>query len=147
MNLADDLYQELILDHARMPRNKGELNPHSHHARGLNPLCGDEVEVFLDIRDDLVRDVRFKGHGCAISTASASMMTQQIRGMPVHEVKTLLARVNAMVTGRSPADESLGKLVVLAGVSRFPTRVKCASLAWHALAAALSESGETVVAE
>lgn len=137
MNLGDDLYQELILDHSRTPRNKGELHPHSHHAKGHNPLCGDQVEVFLDVRDGVVRDVRFHGQGCAISTASASMMTEQVKGRKVEEVRELAGQVNDMLTGRLQPAGSLGKLEALAGVSRFPTRVKCASLAWHTLTAAL----------
>ena len=145
-----DLYQEVILDHTRKPRNFGKLEDASSEARGFNPLCGDSVTVYLTTDDGIVRDVRFEGQGCAISTASASLMTEAIKGKPIEEVRELFERFRSAVTG--PPDEpvdvdTLGKLVVLAGVREFPMRVKCASLAWHTMKSALSGAGETVTTE
>ena len=139
MSDLTDLYQEVILDHNRRPRNFGVLGEASHTAEGYNPLCGDSVHLFLKIDDaDVVTDVAFQGSGCAISKASASLMTDSIKGRPVAEVRDLFARFHRMVT--TPPDqavENLGKLSVLSGVREFPVRVKCASLAWHTLKAAL----------
>jgi nitrogen fixation protein NifU and related proteins len=134
-----DLYQEVILDHNKRPRNFGILGEASHTAEGYNPLCGDSVHLFLRIDDDdVVRDVAFQGSGCAISKASASLMTDSIKGRRVAEVRDLFDRFHRMVT--TPPDqpvEDMGKLSALAGVREFPVRVKCASLAWHTLKAAL----------
>lgn len=133
-----DLYQEVILDHNRRPRNFRVLDQPSHHAEGYNPLCGDRLMLYLKVDGDVVTEVGFQGSGCAISRASASLMTDEVRGKPVAEVRALFERFHRMVTTAPDiAVEDLGKLSVLAGVREFPVRVKCASLAWHTLKAAL----------
>jgi nitrogen fixation protein NifU and related proteins len=133
-----DLYQEVILDHNRRPRNFRVLDQPSHHAEGYNPLCGDRLMLYLKVDGDVVTEVGFQGSGCAISRASASLMTDEVRGKPVVEVRALFERFRRMVTTAPDiAVEDLGKLSVLAGVREFPVRVKCASLAWHTLKAAL----------
>ena len=136
-----ELYQSIILDHNRAPRNFGELPGATGRAEGRNPLCGDELTVWLRVENDTVAEARFVGSGCAISKASASLMTQAVKGKTRAEAAELFERVHALVTGRSDADaarESLGRsLAALGGVSRFPVRVKCASLAWHTMNAAL----------
>jgi nitrogen fixation NifU-like protein len=141
-----ELYQEVILDHSKRPRNKGVLAEASHHAEGHNPLCGDRTTIFLRVEDDVVREVRFEGAGCSISTASASMMTDALRGKSLTEVRTLFERFHELVTADpSRAAEvapELGKLAVFAGVHEFPMRVKCASLPWHTLMAALDGGGQ-----
>jgi nitrogen fixation protein NifU and related proteins len=134
MSDLSDLYQEVILDHNRRPRNFRRLEDASHHAEGYNPLCGDRVQI----ADGRIADIAFEGTGCAISKASASLMTDQLKGSTVAEARTLFDRFHRMVT--TPADqdvEELGKLSALAGVREFPVRVKCASLAWHTLKAAM----------
>ena len=134
----NDLYQEVILDHNKRPRNFRVLGQPSHHAEGYNPLCGDRLTLYLKVDGGVVSDVAFQGSGCAISRASASLMTDAIRGKAVDDVRALFARFHRMVT--TPPDvavDDLGKLSVLAGVRAFPVRVKCASLAWHTLKAAL----------
>lgn len=132
------LYQDVILDHNRSPRNFGELAGASGSAHGRNPMCGDEVTIWLKVEGDVVTDASFVGTGCAISKASASMMTQALKGRTRADAERLFQRFHAMVTGQDAADEAaLGKLKVFSGVSRFPTRVKCASLAWHAMKEAL----------
>ncbi len=140
-----ELYQEVILDHSKRPRNKGVLAEASHHAEGHNPLCGDRTTVFLRVEDEVVREVRFEGAGCSISTASASMMTDALRGKSLAEVRALFERFHELVTADpSRAAEvapELGKLAVFAGVHEFPMRVKCASLPWHTLMAALDGGG------
>jgi nitrogen fixation NifU-like protein len=145
-----ELYQEVILDHTRKPRNFGRLEAPCAQAVGTNPLCGDALTVYLTVADGVVQDVRFQGQGCAISTASASLMTEAIKGKPAHEVRALFERFHGTVT--SPPDteidtEALGKLAVLAGVREFPMRVKCASLAWHTMRSALDGEGEPVTTE
>ena len=133
-----DLYQEVILDHNRRPRNFRVLDQPSHHAEGYNPLCGDRLMLYLKVDGDVVTEVGFQGSGCAISRASASLMTDEVRGKPLVEVRALFERFRRMVTTAPDiAVEDLGKLSVLAGVREFPVRVKCASLAWHTLKAAL----------
>jgi nitrogen fixation NifU-like protein len=135
-----DLYQEVILDHTKNPRNYGRLEATSHHAEGHNPICGDHLTVYLCIEGDRVKDVQFEGTGCAISTASASLMTQAVKGKTVEEADALFETFHDVVTSpldREPDLAALGKLAVLAGVREFPMRVKCASLAWHALQAAI----------
>ena len=133
-----DLYQEVILDHNRRPRNFRVLDQPSHQAEGYNPLCGDRLTLYLKIDGGVVTDVGFQGSGCAISRASASLMTDEVRGKPVEEVRALFDRFHRMVTtAPDAAVDNLGKLSVLAGVREFPVRVKCASLAWHTLKAAL----------
>ena len=140
MDLSD-LYQEVILDHNRRPRNFHALEDASHTADGHNPLCGDRLRVYLKVEDGIVSDVSFEGGGCAISKASASMMTDAIKGRTVAEVDALFQRFHRMVT--TPPDcpvEDMGKLSSLAGVREFPVRVKCASLAWHTLKAAMAKT-------
>ena len=138
MSDLSDLYQEVILDHNKRPRNFRTLETANHVAEGFNPLCGDRLHLYLRVEDGVVADVGFQGSGCAISKASASLMTDSIKGRPVAEVRALFERFHTMVT--TPPEQSvedLGKLSVLAGVREFPVRVKCASLAWHTLKAAL----------
>lgn len=140
----DDLYQEVILDHNRRPRNFGRLATASHHAEGYNPLCGDRVDVFVEIEGDRIANVAFEGSGCAISKASASLMTDRLKGCTVQEARELFARFHRMVT--TPPDqpvEDMGKLSALAGVRQFPVRVKCATLAWRTLQAALDKMERT----
>jgi nitrogen fixation NifU-like protein len=140
MSDLSDLYQEVILDHNRRPRNFHALDDASHTADGHNPLCGDRLRIYLKVEDGIVSDVAFEGAGCAISKASASMMTDAIKGRTVREVDALFERFHRMVT--TPPDlpvEDMGKLSSLAGVREFPVRVKCASLAWHTLKAAMAQ--------
>jgi nitrogen fixation protein NifU and related proteins len=134
----NDLYQEVILDHNKRPRNFRKIEPASHYADGYNPLCGDKLTLTLKVDGGTVSDVAFEGSGCAISKASASIMTDIVKGKSVDEVRSLFERFHRMIT--TPPDqpiETMGKLDVLAGVREFPVRVKCASLAWHTLKAAL----------
>lgn len=140
MSELSDLYQEVILDHNRRPRNFHALAGASHTADGHNPLCGDRLRLYLKVEHGIVSDVAFEGAGCAISKASASMMTDAIKGRTVGEVDALFERFHRMVT--TPPDrpvEDMGKLSSLAGVREFPVRVKCASLAWHTLKAAMAQ--------
>ena len=140
MSDLNDLYQEVILDHNRRPRNFRRIEAASHQAEGYNPLCGDRVSVFLQIDGERIADVAFEGSGCAISKASASLMTDRLKGSTVAEAQELFERFHRMVT--TPPDqqvEDLGKLSALAGVREFPVRVKCASLAWHTLKAAIDQ--------
>ncbi len=147
MDLAD-LYRDVIVDHNRAPRNFGRLATANHSADGYNPLCGDRLRVFLEITDGIVRDIRFEGSGCAISTASASLMSEAVKGRSRAEVAALFAGVHRMLTHPVAAAETeLGKLAALAGVREFPMRVKCASLCWHTLNAALAGSTAAVSTE
>ena len=145
MNELRELYQEVILDHSKRPRNRRGMENASHHAEGYNPLCGDRATVYLHVDGDVVTDVSFEGSGCSISTASASMMTDALKGRTVSEAKALFARFHALVTadpGRAAAvAPELGKPAVFQGVHEFPMRVKCASLAWHTMKAALDGDG------
>jgi nitrogen fixation NifU-like protein len=143
-----ELYQTVILDHYKKPRNYGRPAVADRQAEGVNPLCGDHVQVYAHVEDDRVAEVGFEGSGCAISTAAASLMTQAVKGRTTGEVQELFERYHELVTGRGDVDpESLGKLAVLAGVREFPARVKCATLAWHALHAALEGAAEPVSTE
>jgi len=144
-----ELYQELILDHSKKPRNYREMPNANRKVEGFNPLCGDHFTVYLDLENDIVRDVSFQGSGCALSKASASMMTQALKGKTKADAEQLFERFHDMVTGKFPgADpEQLGKLAVFSGVSEFPIRVKCASLAWHAMKAALEGEAEQISTE
>jgi nitrogen fixation NifU-like protein len=145
-----DLYQEVILDHNKQPRNYGELPDATCEAKGHNPLCGDQVTVFVKVEDGIIEDIRFQGSGCAISKASASMMTTALKGKPISEASELFHKFHEMVTGdpSTEADaEDLGKLAVFSGVREYPARVKCASLAWHTLQAALQKKDEPVTTE
>lgn len=128
------LYEEVILDHNRSPRNWGEL-PEGRHVDGRNPLCGDRISLSVQLDGDVLTDIRFTGEGCAISKASASMMTQAVKGKTRAEVERIFEGFHDLVTGKgaTPPDKSLGSLRAFAGVARFPTRVKCATMAWHAL--------------
>ncbi len=143
------LYQEVIIDHSRNPRNFGSLESANCSAEGVNPLCGDDVtlECLLD-ENQVIQDVRFNGHGCAISIASASMMTEMLKGLSKTDAEQLFEQFRARVTGGTPADlADIGKLEVLSGVREFPTRVKCATLAWHTALAAINGSEEKVTTE
>lgn len=143
-----DLYQEVVIDHSRRPRNFGRLDQANHRAEGYNPLCGDKLTVYLKVDDGVIRDAGFEGGGCAISTASASLMTEALKGKTAAEAEALFARFHAMVTGETaPAAAALGKLEVLGGVREFPARVKCATLAWHTLSAALRDQSGIVTTE
>ena len=143
-----ELYQEVILDHRKAPRNYSELPEANRRVDGYNPLCGDRVTVYLLVEDGVVRDIRFQGSGCAISVASASLMTEKLKGRPVKEVETLFGAFQGLVTGgEAPDPELLGKLAVFTGVKEFPVRVKCATLPWHTMRAALHEQAEPVTTE
>ncbi|MFQ5665241.1 MAG: Fe-S cluster assembly sulfur transfer protein SufU [Candidatus Binatia bacterium] len=145
-----DLYQDVILDHSKRPRNFRKLDGTARKAEGYNPLCGDAVTVYVEVEGDVVKEVAFQGHGCAISTASASVMTETLKGKPRAQAERLFRTFHALVTGDTKtlaAGEDLGKLAVFAGVSEFPTRVKCATLAWHTLRAALAGEDALVSTE
>jgi nitrogen fixation NifU-like protein len=144
-----DLYQEVVFDHNRNPRNFGKLADANRTAEGYNPLCGDKLALYLKVENGVIADVRFEGAGCAISTASASIMTEALKGRTEQEADELFNKFHAMVTrgGDKFVPAGLGKLEVLSGVGEFPARVKCATLAWHTLQAALHKSGETVSTE
>ena len=146
----NELYQEMILDHSKRPHNFHELQGASHKAEGYNPLCGDRITVYLDVQDNSISDVAFTGTACAICTASASMMTQQIKGSSADAAHHYFDNFHKLMTGEAELDEvldKLGKLAALAGVKRFPIRVKCATLPWHTMKAALDQPGETISTE
>ena len=134
-----ELYREVILDHNKHPRNFGRLDPHDAEAKGHNPLCGDRLAITLNRDGDRIADLRFEGNGCAISMASASMMTEAVKGRSRAEVDALFQRVHALLTDPAAGSADLGKLAALSGVREFPARVKCASLCWHTLNAALAQ--------
>jgi nitrogen fixation NifU-like protein len=139
-----DLYRDVILDHNKRPRNFGKLEPSDGRADGHNPLCGDRLTVFLRMEGDRVEDIRFDGKGCAISTASASLMTEAIKGRNKADIGTLFHKIHSLLTQQNAvADPSLGKLAALSGVREYPARVKCASLCWHTLNAALERAAHT----
>jgi nitrogen fixation NifU-like protein len=145
-----DLYQSVILDHNKSPRNFCEPKGANRSAEGINPLCGDQLTVYLNVENGVVEDVGFNGTGCAISTASASLMTQSIKGKKIEDVEHLFAGFHEMVTSNpqsSIGGEGLGKLSVFSGVREFPMRVKCATLAWHAMTEALRDTGKTATTE
>jgi nitrogen fixation protein NifU and related proteins len=143
-----DLYQEVVLDHGKRPRNFGALEGATHRAEGLNPLCGDRITIHARVEGDVVREARFEGSGCAISKASASVMTGVVKGKTGAEIEALFERFHRLVTeGPREDDGDLGKLAVFGGVHEYPTRVKCASLPWHALRAALRGAGEPISTE
>ncbi len=142
-----ELYQETILDHSKRPRNFRDMPEATGRAQGFNPLCGDKATVFVRLEDGVVRDVSFKGAGCSISTASASMMTESLKGKSRAEVEALFQRFHALITGdpsraSENTDPDLGKLAAFSGVCEFPVRVKCASLPWHTLKAAIQGEGQ-----
>ncbi len=134
----DDLYREVILDHYMHPRNRGRLDPSDIAVEGANPLCGDELALYVRLRDGRVADVRFEGRGCSISQASASMMTEAIKGKTIEDVRRLVTEFKGMMHGQEPAEE-LGDLVALQGVRKFPVRIKCATLSWVAFEQGLAE--------
>ena len=141
MSADTDLYQEVVVEHKRSPRNFGLLATWTHQARGRNPQCGDDISVQLQVEQDQIRDIRFHGQGCAICIASASMMTEAVRGGNVGAAQQLQERFRAVMTGQQePDDAYLGKLISLAAVRRYPSRIKCALLGWHALAHALGDA-------
>jgi len=142
MSELSELYQQVILDHNKKPRNFRKIEVPTHTAEGHNPLCGDQLTIYLDVENNEVRDVSFEGSGCAISKASASMMTQAVKGKTRHQVEELFKEFHEMVTAdsdQSESDSGLGNLRIFAGVREFPVRVKCATLPWHTLHAALNK--------
>ena len=141
MNDWDELYMEVILDHNKNPRNKGEIPGHTHSADGHNPLCGDRISMQIIFKDEIVTDAKFIGSGCAISTASASILTEAIKGKNKSEIEQLFGNFHDLVTG-SGNKEDLGKLAIFEGVNKYPARVKCATLSWHALMAAIEGKKE-----
>lgn len=143
----EDLYQQVILDHSRSPRNYGVVAAPNREAQGLNPLCGDSITLYLRMDGDRVMDASFQGAGCAISKASASLLTDTIKGMTSHQVRRLFDHVHQMVTTGQASSSDLGKLAVFAGVHKFPARVKCAILPWHAALAALEGNAQSVSTE
>jgi nitrogen fixation NifU-like protein len=145
MSELSELYQQVILDHNKKPRNFGKLDAANHSAEGFNPLCGDQLTVYLNLEDDTVKGVAFEGSGCAISKAAASMMTQAVKGKSKAEVEHLFQEFHSMVTGELNEEteaNSLGNLKIFAGVREFPVRVKCATLPWHTLHAALNKEDQ-----
>ncbi len=138
MSELEDLYQEVILEHSKHPRNFRAMETANRQAEGYNPLCGDHYTIFLDVADGAIRDISFQGSGCAISKASASMMSQALKSKTTAQAEELFSKFHQVVTGADASNaENLGKLAVFAGVASFPTRIKCATLAWHTLHAAL----------
>ena len=146
MNELGDLYQEMILEHYKSPRNFGVLEDATRAAHGDNPLCGDKIAVTVRMKGDVIEDLKFKGSGCAISTASASLMTEAVKGRTKAQAGALYEKFHPMVMGTGSA-EGVGKLEVFSGVSKFPVRVKCATLAWHTLKAALEGQKDPVSTE
>ena len=142
MNDWDELYMEVILDHNKNPRNKGEIPDHTHSADGHNPLCGDRIAIQIVLEDNTVTDAKFIGSGCAISTASASILTDTIKGMKKIQIEEMFKNFHNLVTDKDSEKNDLGKFTVFEGVKKYPTRVKCATLSWHALMAALEGKKE-----
>ena len=145
-----ELYQQVILDHNKSPRNFKIIDPHNHFAEGYNPLCGDRLNIYIDLEDDKIKDISFQGSGCAISKASASLMTSMLKGKTKEEAEKIFQKFHDLITGKlgdKPDIEDLGKLAVFAGVREFPARVKCASLAWHTMINALQGKEEEVTTE
>ena len=145
--MVNDLYQEIILDHSRRPRNRHEMPDANRSAEGHNPLCGDQLRLYLKVEDDRVAAASFISSGCAISTAAASLMTESLKGKTSAEALALLDRFHELLTTDTPVSRDLGKLTVFCGVRNYPARVKCATLAWHTLKSALANSGEMVTSE
>ena len=145
--MIDDLYQETILDHSKRPRNHHGMADANRRAEGYNPLCGDKLKLYLKVENDLVQDVSFEGSGCAISTASASLMTESLKGKTREEALKLLDKFHDLLTTDTEAAKDLGKLVVFCGVRDYPARVKCATLAWHTLRSALTNTDEVATTE
>ncbi len=149
MSELSELYQEVILDHNKQPQNYRELKDANHTAEGYNPLCGDQLKVYLKMKGDRIEDIGFQGSGCAISKASSSMMTSSVKGKTRGEIEKIFEKFHQMVTGKPHTEppEDLGKLAVFSGVCEFPSRVKCATLAWHTLRSAMEGKEETVSTE
>jgi nitrogen fixation NifU-like protein len=145
--MVDDLYQEIILDHSKRPRNCHAMQDANRKAEGYNPLCGDKLKLYVKIENDVVTDASFEGSGCAISTASASLMTESLKGKSRDEAMKLLDRFHDLLTTDTPVSKDLGKLVVFCGVRDYPARVKCATLAWHTLKSALTGVVDPVTTE
>ncbi|MDP7034071.1 MAG: SUF system NifU family Fe-S cluster assembly protein [Planctomycetota bacterium] len=148
--MSFDLYQQVILDHNRKPRNCGALEGHTHTCHGHNPLCGDDYTVYLKVTNEQIEQVTFEGNGCAISKASASMMTQSLQGKNIDQAQALFEEFHQMVLGNLDAESTetqLGKLKIFQGVRAFPSRVKCASLSWHAMHTALTQKEDEVSTE
>jgi nitrogen fixation NifU-like protein len=145
--MLNELYQETIIDHSKRPRNRRPLENATRKAEGYNPLCGDKCKVFLKEKDGVLDEVAFEGAGCAISTASASLMTESLKGKTLKEAEALLEKFHDLLTKDQPPPKDIGKLAVFSGVKEYPARVKCATLAWHTLRAALQASGEVVSTE
>ncbi|GBU09645.1 iron-sulfur cluster assembly scaffold protein [Gammaproteobacteria bacterium] len=147
------LYQEVILDHNKRPRNFRVIDPASSMARGHNPLCGDQIQIYINMKDDIILDVSFQGQGCAISTASASLMTDAVKGKSIQAIKLIFDEFHQAVTqdnidiNLDKQQQILGRLMILTGVKKYPSRVKCATLAWHALQAAIVKQSEPVKTE
>lgn len=142
MSEFNELYMEVILDHNKNPRNKGVIEDHTNHADGHNPLCGDKISLDLIIKDNIVEDIKFTGSGCAISTASSSLLTEYIIGKKTSEIRHLFEEFHDLVTVEESKSDGLGKLSVFEGVKKYPARVKCATLAWHTLIAAIDGNEE-----
>lgn len=147
MSHLHDLYQETILDHSKRPRNTGALAQATHSAEGYNPLCGDRLSLQLKLENGHIAAIRFRGAGCAISTASASLMTEAIKGKTPEEAESAFQKFHSLLTEEQPPAPDLGKLAVFSGVREYPMRVKCATLAWHTLRAALRGEGQPVSTE
>jgi nitrogen fixation protein NifU and related proteins len=147
MSELDELYQEVILDHNKSPRNYRSLANANRQAQGYNPLCGDQVTVYVLLEAGVIKDIAFQGSGCAISKASASMMTGALKGKSEKEAKELFDNVHKMLTGEGDGAQDVGKLAILSGVCKFPARVKCASLAWHTVNSALKGGQEVISTE
>ena len=145
--MVNDLYQDIILDHSKRPRNSHPMEDANRKAEGYNPLCGDKLKLFVKLENDMVKDVSFVGSGCAISTASASLMTESLKGKSREEAMKLLDKFHELLTTDTPVSQELGKLVVFCGVREYPARVKCATLAWHTLKSALNGVPEPVSTE
>ena len=145
--MVDDLYQETILDHSKRPRNHHSMDDANRKADGYNPLCGDKLRLYLKVEGDVVQDASFEGSGCAISTASASLMTDSLKGKTRAEALKLMEKFHELLTTDTPVQQDLGKLVVFCGVRDYPARVKCATLAWHTLKSALNNAGDPVSTE
>jgi nitrogen fixation NifU-like protein len=145
--MVHDLYQETILDHSKRPRNYHAMENANRHADGYNPLCGDKLKLFLRMEGDIVQDASFIGAGCAISTSSASLMTESIKGKTREEALQLLEKFHELLTTDVSVNKDLGKLVVFCGVRDYPARVKCATLAWHTLKNALAQAAEPATTE
>jgi len=145
--MVDDLYQDLILDHSKHPRNCHAMADANRNAEGYNPLCGDKLKLYVKMEGDVVKDASFVGSGCAISTASASLMTESLKGKTREEALKLLDKFHDLLTTDTPVTKDLGKLIVFCGVRDYPARVKCATLAWHTLKSALDGVAEPVTTE